>query len=161
MAYYFRKNINDTANDVKLKMQIAALTLKFGENYDKIDDLVEVDKNIKNDISSNTTKINTNESDISSNLEIINSIEENNLRISNNVFNDKCDTKNQLFNFDKNIHLYRLFEKVFENNINGELTINAIINYKYDNLENDINRLTHLYEFYNNKNVLFYTSFLN
>ena len=36
------------------------------------------------------------------------------------------------------------------------MTINNIINYKYDNLKNDINRLTHLYEFYNN-NILFYS----
>ena len=39
----------------------------------------------------------------------------------------------------------------------GELIINTIINYKYDNLENDINRLTHLYEFFDDKNVLFYS----
>ena len=69
MTYYYRKNVNDTVNDVKLKMQIAALTLKLGENDDKIDVLIKVGKNIKNDISSNTTKINTNESDISFNLE--------------------------------------------------------------------------------------------
>ena len=39
----------------------------------------------------------------------------------------------------------------------GELIINTIINYKYDNLENDINRLTHLYQFYNDTNELFYS----
>ena len=44
-----------------------------------------------------------------------------------------------------------------KDNFVGELTINTIINYKYDNLENDINRLTHLYQFYNDKKVLFYT----
>ena len=38
-----------------------------------------------------------------------------------------------------------------------ELIINTIINYKYYNLENDINRLTHLYEFLEDKNVLFYS----
>ena len=36
------------------------------------------------------------------------------------------------------------------------MIINNIINYKYDNLKNDINRLTHLYEFYN-YNILFYS----
>ena len=39
----------------------------------------------------------------------------------------------------------------------GELIINAILNYKFDNLENDINRLTHLYEFFDDKNILFYS----
>ena len=37
------------------------------------------------------------------------------------------------------------------------MIINDIINYKYDNLENDINRLTHLYEFFDDKNELFYS----
>ena len=39
----------------------------------------------------------------------------------------------------------------------GELIINAVINYKYDNLKNDLNRLTHLYQFYNDKDELFYS----
>ena len=186
MNYYW-KPIEKEINDVKLKMQIAALTLKLGENNDKIDDLLEVDKNIKNDISSNLTKIGDNETNISSNLtkigdnetnissnltkigdnetnislnlEKIDSIEENNLKLSYNVFNDKYYIEKQLFSFNKNVHSYKLFEKVFEYDFNtdGELIINTIINYKYDNLENDINRLTHLYEFFDDKNVLFYS----
>ena len=44
---YYRKNVDNTANDLKLKMQMAAFTLKLNENNDKIDDLLEVDKNIK------------------------------------------------------------------------------------------------------------------
>ena len=74
MAYYYRKTVNNTANDIKLKMQIGALTLKISENNDKIDSLLAVDKNIIKDVSSNTEKIGTNESDISSNLEKINII---------------------------------------------------------------------------------------
>ena len=66
---YYRKPIDKVANDVKLKMQSAALTLKISENNVEIDDLIEVDKNIKNDVSSNTSKIDTNGNDISSNLE--------------------------------------------------------------------------------------------
>ena len=50
MADYYRKTVNKVVNDVKLKMQLGALTLKF-ENNKKIDDLIGVDKNIKNDIS--------------------------------------------------------------------------------------------------------------
>ena len=68
---YYRKPIDKVANDVKLKMQLGALTLKISENNDKIDDLLTVDKNIKKDVSSNTSKIDTNENDISSNLEKI------------------------------------------------------------------------------------------
>ena len=54
---YYRKNIDNTANDLKLKMQMAAFTLKLSENNDKIDDLLEVDKNIKKDISDNSNSI--------------------------------------------------------------------------------------------------------
>ena len=65
---YYRKPINKVTDDVKLKMQIGALTLKISENNDKIDSLLTVDKNIKKDISSNLSKIDNNERDISSNL---------------------------------------------------------------------------------------------
>ena len=61
---YYRKPINKVIDDVKLKMQIGALTLKISENNNKIDSLLEVDKNIKNDVSSNLSKINTNTSNI-------------------------------------------------------------------------------------------------
>ena len=64
---YYRKPINKVVNDVKLKMQLGALTLKLSENNKKIDDLIGVDKNIKNDISSNTSKIGDNKNDISTN----------------------------------------------------------------------------------------------
>ena len=53
IALYYRKPINKTVDDVKLKMGIAALTLKIAENNDKIDNLLEVYKNIKQDISDN------------------------------------------------------------------------------------------------------------
>ena len=105
-----------------------------------------------------TDTINSNIDEMKSTLNKINSIEENNLKIDDEVFNNRYDIINQSFNFNKNTHSYQLFEKVIENNmITGELIINTIINYKFDDLENDINRLTHLYEFFDDKNVLFYS----
>ena len=170
---YYRKNVNDTAKDVKLKMQIDALTLKLSENNGNISsNLTKIGNNQTNissnltkignnetNISSNLTKIGNNETNISLNLEKINSIQENNLKISNDIFNNKYDIENQLFSFNKNVHSYKLFEKVFEYDFDtdGELIINTIINYKYDNLKNDINRLTHLYKFFDDKNVSFYS----
>ena len=44
---YYRKPINKVIDDVKLKIQLSALTLKLSENNKKIDDLIGVDKNIK------------------------------------------------------------------------------------------------------------------
>ena len=68
---YYRKQINKVVNDVKLKMQLGALTLKLNENNNKIDDLIGVDKNIKNDILTNSGKINNNSSTISTNFKQI------------------------------------------------------------------------------------------
>ena len=61
---YYRKPIDKIAYDVKLKMGLSALTLKISENNKKIDSLINVDKNIRNDISTNTSKIDVNTSNI-------------------------------------------------------------------------------------------------
>ena len=44
---YYRKPIDKVANDIKLKMQLTTLTSKLSENNNKIDGLLEIDKNIK------------------------------------------------------------------------------------------------------------------
>ena len=185
--------MDNVVDNVKLKMQIGALTLKLSENNGNISSNLSKINTNKSDISSNLSKINTNTSlidtnrdNISSNLTTlnnididlvslrgrinthqndiqninsnINAIEENNLKISDEILNDKYDIENKSFNFNKTTHSYKLFEKVLETNMtSGELIINTIINYKYDNLENDLNRLTHLYEFFDDENVLFYS----
>ena len=65
---YYRKPINKVVDDVKLKMQLGALTLKISENNEKIDDLIEVDKNINSKISSNVNELSNIKNDIFSNL---------------------------------------------------------------------------------------------
>ena len=54
---YYRKNVNNTTNDLRLKMQMAAFTLKLSENNNKIDDLLKADKDIKKDITDNSNSI--------------------------------------------------------------------------------------------------------
>ena len=54
---YYRKPINKTVDDLKLKMQMGAFTLKLSENNDKIDDLLNADKDIKKDITDNSNSI--------------------------------------------------------------------------------------------------------
>ena len=140
---YYRRIIQNIDN-VRMKFDISTLLVKSKEHGSKINDIEnDISSNLskintnESDISSNLSKINANESDISSNLSKINSIEENNLKISNNVFNDKYDIEKQSFNFNKNSHSYISFQKIFEYDFNtdGELIINNIINYKYDNLK--------------------------
>ena len=67
MAYYYRKPINKTVNDVKMKIQMGALTLKLSENINEINDLIEVDENIKKMFDDNSNLINSNIENISKN----------------------------------------------------------------------------------------------
>ena len=54
---YYRKNVDNTTNDLKLKMQMAAFALKVSENNDKMDDLLKANKDIKKDITDNSNSI--------------------------------------------------------------------------------------------------------
>ena len=159
---YYRKTVNKVANDVKLKMQLAALTLK-------LNDLIGVDKNIKNDISSNSGKIDDNKNDISTNSNLINS---NTKSISTNLekidnftqyilqsgkdFEEKYTIEKQIFKFDKNKHFYTIFEKEieFEFTKNSLLFVKNNMYYKYDNLSNDYHRLQHEYNIYDGDNLI-------
>ena len=114
---YYRKSINKVADDVKLKMQLGALTLKISENNNEIDSLLAIDKNIIKDVSTNVTKVDTNENDISSNL---GKTDTNKNNISSNlnqindiksilptleIFKKTYSIKNQSFEFNSNIIL--------------------------------------------------------
>ena len=158
---YYRKPINKVVNDVKLKMQIAALTLKISENNNKIDDLIGVDKNIKKDISNNSGLISTNESAISTNSEQINDIKS--ILPTSEIFKKTYIIKNQSFRFNKNIIYFKLLETEIENNFNkdGKLEIDSNIYYKYDNLQKDHHRLQHEYRIFDDKNNLLYKKILN
>ena len=106
---YYRKPINKVVDDVKLKMQLGALTLKISENNNKIDSLLAVDKNIIKDVSTNTSKIDTNESDISSNLV---KIGENKNNISSNL--EKIDNFTQYIlksakDFEKTYNIKKIY----------------------------------------------------
>ena len=109
---YYRKPINKVVNDVKLKMQLGALTLKLNENNKKIDDLIGVDKNIKKDISSNKEKIDNNSLTISTNFKQIDTntgdissnfkqIDTNKGNISNNSNQLSTNTKSISTNLEK------------------------------------------------------------
>ena len=116
---YYRKPIYKVVDDVKLKMQISALTLKISENNDKIDSLITVDKNIKKDVSSNLGKIVTNENNISNNLEKINTNDDDIDEMKSNL----NDIKNDLSNFKiSNYSIKNLF--VYNIDIENNYTLN-------------------------------------
>ena len=185
---YYRKPINKTTDDVKLKTQLTALTLKISENNNKIDSLLAVDKNIIKGVSSNLQITNTNKSDISSNLGKVSTnegaissnlgkISDNKTNISSNlnqindiktilptleIFKKLCSIKNQSFKFNCNIIFLKLLEIEIENNFNvdGKLEINSNIYHKYDNLQKDHHCLQHEYRIFDDKNNLFHKTIL-
>ena len=100
MAYYYGKPINKTINDVKLKMQIGALTVKITENINKINNLLEVDKDIKKDIIDNSNSIKNMNNDITNNFNGI-SINEKNIKFKTDTINSNIDEmKSILDNLD-------------------------------------------------------------
>ena len=166
---YYRKPINKVVNDVKLKMQLGALTLK-------LNDLIGVDKNIKNDISTNSGKIGDNKNNISTNSNLINS---NTKSISTNLekidnftqyilqsgkdFEEKYVIQKQIFRFNRDKHFYTIFEKEieFEFTKNSLLFVKNNIYYKYDDLSNDYHRLQHEYNIYDDENNLIHKYLFN
>ena len=70
---YWRK-IGSVKDEIENSMQISGILLKIKECDEKLNDLEKINTNETN-ISSNLGKINTNETNISSNLGKINNIE--------------------------------------------------------------------------------------
>ena len=169
---YYRK-INKVVDDLKLKIQLGALTLKLSENNKKIDDLIGVDKNIKKDVSSNTKKIDTNTSDI------LGKIGTNTLSISNNLskidniskfilksdkdFKKTYNIEYQSFRFNKDNHFFSIIEKEIKHDFikDSLLFIKSNIYYKYDDLSDDYHRCQHEYNIYGDNNNLIHKYLFN
>ena len=117
---YYRKPINKTVDDVKLKMQIGALTVKITENINKINDLLEVDKNIKKDVSDNSNSIKNMNNNITNNFNRI-SINERSIKFKTDTINSNIDeTKSTLDNLDLSSNNKYSIENFFIYNIEIE-----------------------------------------
>ena len=180
---YYRKNVDNTANDLKLKMQIGALTVKISENINKIKDLLEVDKNIKKDISNNSNTIKNMNKDITNNFNRI-SINERSIKFKTDTINSNIDemkstltnVKNDLSDFKVNeIQNFFIYDIDVENNYtlnkdnpkfviftctleddfksNSILEVNCKLLYDYNGY-NNIGSLMHIIGLYNENNVL-------
>ena len=133
---YYRKPIDKTINDVKLKMQMAAFTLKLSENNEKIDDLLEVDKNIKKDIVNNSNSIKNVKNEID--LELSDKID--NLLSDNYYDKNEIDLKfGDLYNKTYIDHkLDNIYDKTEINDKNSKLNRNLVL--FNTNLTNHINK---------------------
>ena len=129
---YYRKPINKAIDDIKLKMQMGALTLKLSENNGNISsNLSKINTNASDissnlskintntsDISSNSSKINTNASDISSNLSKINTNESN---ISDNLSSINTN-KNSITNLKDGYKLKDILVFNITNNVSKAMS---------------------------------------
>ena len=155
---YYRKPINKVANDVKLKMQLGALTLKLSENNKKIDDLIKVDKNIKNDVSSNTTKIDTNTSNIDEINQNLSNVDfnSNNKYSIENFFIYNIEIENS-YKLNKDKRNFSIFKYTLNDDFKKDsiLEIDCRLLYQYTNY-NNIGLLQHIFKLYDNDDTMFY-----
>ena len=154
---YYRKTVNKVVNDTKLKMQLAALTLKLNENNKKIDDLIKVDKNIKKDVSSNLGKIDTNTSNINEIKADLSNVDFNsgNKFSIENFFIYNIE-KEDNYTLNKDNPEFTIFNYNLEDNFKKDdiLEIDCKILYNYTSY-NNIGSLIHLFKLYDvNNNLL-------
>ena len=109
---YYRKTVNNVVDNVKLKMQIGALTVKIIENINEINDLLEVDKNIKKDIADNSNKIVSMNESITNNFNRI-SINDKNIKYQTGIMNSNIDEmKSTLTNIENDLSNFKVNENV-------------------------------------------------
>ena len=142
MTYYYRKPINKTVNDVKLRMQIGALTVKITENINKINDLLEVDKDIKKDIVNNSNRIVSMNESITNNFNRI-SINDKNIKYQTGIINSNIDEmKSTLTNIENDLSDFKVNENVGNYSIQNFFIYNIEIENNYslnkDNLKFNI-----------------------
>ena len=169
---YYRKTVNNVVDNVKSKIQILAFTLKLSENIDKINDLLEVDKNIKKDIADNSNKIVSMNESINNNFNRI-SINDKNIKYQTGIINSNIDEmKSTLDNLDLSSNNKYSIENFFIYNIETENSYKlsedtpkfSIFNYdlvnefRKDNILEVNCRLLYQYTNYNNIGFLLHIS---
>ena len=93
-------------------MRMAAFTLKLSENINKINDLLEVDKNIKKDIVNNSNKIVSMNESITNNFNRI-SINEKKIKFKTDTINSNIDKiKSTLTNVKNDLSDFKVNENV-------------------------------------------------
>ena len=153
---YYRKPIDKTINDVKLKMQMGALTVK-------INDLLEVDKNIKKDISDNSNSIKNMKNEID--LELSDKIDKSNIDnlLSDNYY-DKNDINLKFSDLYSKTYIDHKLDNIHDKN-NIDLKFNDLYNKnyldnKFDNIY-DKTEINSINSKLNRSMVLFNTNLTN
>ena len=160
---YYRKPINKTIDDVKLKMQIGTLTVKITENINKINDLLEVDKDIKKDIINNSNSIKNIKNEID--LKLSDKVDKSNI---DNLLSDNYYDKNDInlkFGdlYNKTYIDYKLdniYDKTYINNLSNNLYNRTYLDNKFDNIY-DKTEVNNINSNLNRNIILFNTNLTN
>ena len=140
---YYRKSVNNTANDVKLKMQMTAFTLKLSENNDKIDNLLKADKDIKKDIIDNSNAL----KDLTSQFYLKKYLYDKDYIDTNFLIKSEIDKKdNEILNKVNNNYYSRSYindNYYIKNNVYDKNYINNLTNNLYNrtHLDNQFNNI--------------------
>ena len=170
---YYRKPINKVANDLKLKMQMAALTLKITENANKLDQIkLDINENYndigniellsdenKANISTNTNKVNLlyqTHKEIKKDITLI----ENNLDntyIINNITSKYINLLDKDFIFNDTNTYYEIYELLIENSFmkNDYIEVNSCALFDYKEY-NHLGAISSIYIFLDSNDFEFY-----
>ena len=163
MADYYRKNVNNTANGIKLKMQIGALTVKMTENINRINDLLEVDKDIKKDIIDNSNSIKNMKNEID--LKLSDKIDKSNI---DNLLSDNYYDKTNIYLKFGDLYnkeyidskLGNIYDKTYINNLSNNLYHRTYLDNKFDNIYNET-EVNNVKSTLNRNVILFNTNLTN
>ena len=157
---YWRK-IESVKNNIENSMQISSILLKLKGYDEKLSDSSKIENN-ENNISSNLGKINDNENSISNNLEKIDNFTQYILKSSKDLEQTYIIEK-KIYRFNKDKHFYTIFEKEIEYDFikNSFLFVKNNMYYKYDNLPKDHHRLQHEYNIHDIENNLIHKYLFN
>ena len=127
----YRKTVNNVVDNIKLKMQMSAFTLILSENINKINDLLEVDKNIKKDIADNSNKIVSMNESITNNFNRI-SINEKSIKFKTDTINSNInEMKSTLTNIENDLSDFKENENVGNYSIQNFFIYNIEIENNY------------------------------
>ena len=152
---YYRKTVNNTADDVKFKMRIGALTVKITENINKVNDLLEVDENIKKDIVNYSNLIKSNKNIIEGK---VSKLDQNLILFNRNLTNFIDSNKNNIDkipNIENNItknHLVTQVNKektefdlkLIDNHTNNIKSFNSNLNDIKNNITDNSNQIENI-----------------
>ena len=125
---YHRKTVNNVLDNVKLKMQMSAFTLKLSENINKINGLLEVDKK---DIADNSNKIVSMNESITNNFNRI-SINERSIKFKTDTINLNIDEmKSTLTNIENDLSNLKVNKNVGNYSIQNFFIYNIEIENNY------------------------------